>query len=61
MKKHERIIFLEGMIEGISMYAIWKNDEQLVGCMQKPLKIVIAPYLQEIEKLKEDIRSSGQS
>lgn len=54
---HTRIAFLDGKIEGIRDYAIWHNGEQLVGCLEKPLKEVIAPYRQEqmelLAKLKQ--------
>lgn len=46
-----RIGFLEGAIEGIRLYAIWKDGTQLVGCLGKPLKEVIAPYQEELAKL----------
>lgn len=41
--KH-RNAYLEGVIDGIEMYAIWKKGTQVVGCMEKPLKEVIAEY-----------------
>lgn len=47
-----RIGFLEGAIEGITLYSIWSNGEQLVGCMRKPLKEVLKPYKEELETLK---------
>jgi len=30
--------FTDGVKAGIEMYAIWKDGEQLVGALQKPLK-----------------------
>lgn len=30
-----------GWDKGVSDFAIWKNGEQLVGCMQTPLKEVL--------------------
>ena len=55
MSDHEqmlhRIGFLEGVIEGITLYAIWRNGEQLVGCMERPLKEVLTPYKEEIARL----------
>ncbi|MFH1781850.1 MAG: hypothetical protein ABH835_04530 [Patescibacteria group bacterium] len=47
----ERIGFLKGAIEGITLYAIWRNGEQLVGCMEKPLQEVLAPYKEELTRL----------
>lgn len=47
-----RIGFLEGVIEGIELYAIWRDGQQLVGCMERPLKEVLAPYKEELERLK---------
>lgn len=52
-RKFHRIGFLEGVIEGITLYAIWRNGEQLVGCMERPLKEVLKPYKEELEKLKQ--------
>lgn len=46
-----RIGFLKGVIEGITIYAIWRNGEQLVGCLERPLKEVVKPYEEEIERL----------
>lgn len=51
-----RIGFLEGQIEGIRAYAIWRNGEQLVGCLEKPLEEVLAPLQKEIEELKQKNR-----
>lgn len=34
--------YKQGYIDAISNYAIHKDGEQLVGCMQRPLKEVIA-------------------
>lgn len=48
-----RIGFLEGAIEGIRLYATWRNGEQLVGCMERPLKEVLAPYEDELRRLRE--------
>lgn len=55
-KAERRIAYLEGMIEGITMYAIWKNGDQLVGCLQKPLKEVLKPYQDEIIQIKNAYR-----
>jgi len=46
-----RIGFLEGAIEAITLYAIWRNGEQLVGCMENPLKEVLEPYKEELARL----------
>ena len=56
-EKLERLHFLFGMIEGITLYAIWKDGEQLVGCMRRPLKIVLQPYRDEINVLKEELKN----
>lgn len=55
MTKTERIAFIEGQIEGITMYAIYRDGKQLVGCLQKPLSVVLAPYLEAIERLKSEM------
>lgn len=49
--KH-RIGFLEGIIEGITMYAVWRDGQHTVGCLNTPLKEVIEPYRQELKQLK---------
>jgi len=49
--KLHRIGFLEGAIEGIRLYAIWRNGEQLVGCLERPLKEVLQPYQEELDRL----------
>ena len=46
-----RIGFLEGAMEGITLYAVWKDGEQLVGVMQRPLKQVLEQYQKELERL----------
>lgn len=53
-----RIAFLRGKIEGIRDYAIWKNGEQLVGCLQRPLPEVLAPYIREIDLLDEAMEAA---
>ena len=50
-----RIGFLEGAIEGIRLYAIWRNGEQKVGCLEKPLKEVLRPYKEEIARLTNEV------
>lgn len=47
-----RMGFLEGVIEGIRLYAVWKNGEQKVGCLEKPLKEVLKPYQEELAKFQ---------
>jgi len=32
--------FVEGVIAGVEMYAIWKDGKQVVGIMQTPLETV---------------------
>lgn len=51
----QRIGFLEGAIEGITLYAIWKDGEQLVGCLQRPLKEVLQPYKEELARLEQEV------
>ena len=51
--------FLEGCIEGIRDYAIWRNGEQLVGCLERPLKEVIAPLEQKSAKIKAQLIELG--
>lgn len=53
----KRISYLNGIIEGITLYAIWKNGEQLIGCLQTPLKNVLKPYEDELIKLQEELNS----
>lgn len=42
LNKIYRSGFLAGLEEGIRRYAIWKDGEQKVGCLQKPLKEVLS-------------------
>lgn len=51
----ERIAFLNGVMEGIILYAIWKDGTQVVGCMQKPLKEVLTPYKEEVARLSPNL------
>jgi hypothetical protein len=53
-----RIGFLEGAIEGIRLYAIWRNGEQLVGCLEKPLKEVLRPYQEELVRLTNEVANA---
>lgn len=46
-----RIGFLEGAIEGTRLCAIWRNGEQLVGCTERPLREVLQPYKEELDRL----------
>jgi hypothetical protein len=46
-----RIAFLQGFIDGVTLYAVWKDGEQVVGCMQTPLKTAIARYKTELDLL----------
>lgn len=50
-----RIGFIEGTIEAITLYAIWRNGEQLVGCMETPLKEVLKPYQEELMHLRDTL------
>ena len=50
-----RIAFLEGAIEGITLYAIWKEGVQRVGCLERPLKEVLEPYHFEIRRLQKEM------
>jgi hypothetical protein len=52
--KVERIGFLKGAIEGITLYAVWKDGKQLVGVLQKPLKEVLQPYQEELDRLEKE-------
>lgn len=58
MKKEEisRISYLEGIIEGITLYAIWNNGEQLVGCMRQPLREALKPYKEELRILYDNLQ-----
>ena len=40
--------FIEGVIAGVEMYASWKDGEQRVGILEKPLKEVL-------EEIKKDL------
>ncbi len=51
LTKERRLGFIEGQIQGIRDYAIWKNGEQKVGCLEKPLKEVLAPLHAELDRL----------
>ena len=46
-----RLGFLEGAISAITLYAIWRDGEQWVGAMERPIKQVLAPYREEIARL----------
>lgn len=49
-----RIAYLKGLMEGIRLYAIWRNGEQLVGCLEQPLADVLEPYERELERLTQE-------
>ena len=40
--------FIEGVIAGVEMYAIWKNGQQVVGIMETPLEIVTAEIKEQL-------------
>lgn len=50
-----RIGVLEGTIDGIRMYAIWRNGQQLVGCLEKPLEEVLPEYERKLAELKQQL------
>lgn len=49
MNNEERIAYMQGIVEGITMYAVWKNGEQVVGIMETPLWKVTQPYTVKID------------
>ena len=51
-----RINYLRGQIEGIRMFAIWKDGQQLVGCLQRPLEEVLKPIEDEIKTLEGKLK-----
>lgn len=40
--------FIEGIIEGVRAFAVWKEGKQMVGVMKRPLK-------DEIEDIKTEL------
>ncbi len=44
-------IYRAGYKAAIQEYAVWKNGEQVVGVMQRPIKIVFA----EIDEMEPDL------
>ena len=40
--------FIEGVIAGITMFAIWKNGKQVVGIMEHPLEEVIKEVKEQL-------------
>jgi hypothetical protein len=42
------LTFIEGVIEGVKAYAIWKNGTRVVGCMEEPLNDVIEEIRREL-------------
>lgn len=53
----EAIVFIEGIMEGIRLYAVWKDGQEVVGCMQTPLKEVLVNYQNMIAKRNDSIAS----
>jgi hypothetical protein len=53
--RRERIAFLDGVIEGITLYAVWSNGEQLVGCLRAPLQQVLLPYVEEKTRIIKEL------
>jgi len=58
--KRERIAWLNGAVEGITLYAIWKDGVQQVGSLARPLNEVLKPYQEEITRLRGEIERSKQ-
>ena len=50
----KRIGFLEGVIEGVRLYAVWKDGKQLVGIQQRPLESVLLPFEAELTRLQQE-------
>jgi hypothetical protein len=46
--------FWDGVKEGITAYAIWRSGDQLVGCMERPLKEVLAEIDEVAKKSSVD-------
>lgn len=40
--------FIEGVIAGVEMYAIWRNGKRLVGVMEKSLEDVVEEIKQQL-------------
>lgn len=56
LKESEINARFDGMIEGISLYAHWKDGVQYVGTTGKTLKKALEDVEREREKELEDIR-----
>ena len=54
--KKERIAYLTGRIDGIEDFAVWKDGERYIGCMQTNIKEILKPYKDEIEKLESELK-----
>jgi hypothetical protein len=48
---YHRIGYLQGLIHGISMYAVNHNGQQVVGVMRRPLHEVVGKYETELSEL----------
>ena len=45
--------FIEGVIEGVRAYAVWKDGKEHVGVQQQPLKDVIKEIRVQLEWREE--------
>ena len=52
----ERIGFLKGAMATIELYAVWRDGEQFVGCMETPLKDVLSPYMDELSRVEKQLK-----
>jgi len=50
--RSEQVSYIEGIMSGITTYAVWSDGKQYVGVMRKPLDEVLRPYKVKIEQLK---------
>jgi hypothetical protein len=55
-----QIGFQRGVIEGVIEFAIWRNGEQLVGCMERPLKEVLKPYKDKLAELTSKLEDAAE-
>ena len=46
--------FIDGVIAGITCYAVWKDGRQVVGVMETPLKEVVAEVKRDLEYPEEE-------
>jgi hypothetical protein len=44
LSEAEETAYRQGYIDALKNYAIWKNGEQFVGCLERPLKEVINEF-----------------